>query len=68
MLVMSLTMLTLRDMMRMIVMMMMVMMRMIVVMIKGMMMMRDDDDYGDINGEVSIPYPPFTINHANIYI
>ena len=37
-------------------------------MIKGMMMMRDDDDYGDIDGEVlSPPYPPFTINHANIH-
>ena len=36
-------------------------------MIKGMMMMRDDDDYGDIDGEVSLPYPPFTINHANIH-
>jgi hypothetical protein len=47
---------------------MMIMMRMIVVMIKGMMMMRDDDDYGDIDGEVSFPYPPFTINHANIHI
>ncbi len=47
---------------------MMMMMRMIVVMVKGMMMMHDDDDYDDIDGEVSLPYPPFTINHANIYM
>ena len=43
-------------------MMMMIMMRMIVVMIKRMIMVHDDDDYGDI------PYQPFTINHANIYM
>ena len=30
--------------------------------------MRDDDDYGDIDGEVSLPYPPFNIKHANIYM
>ncbi len=68
MLVMSLTMLTLRDMMRMMMMVMMRMIVMIVVMIKGMMMMRDDDDYGDIDDEVPLLYPPFTINHANIHI
>ena len=33
-----------------------------------MMMMRDDDDYGDIDGEVSLPYPTFNIKHANIYM
>jgi len=26
------------------------------------------DDYGNSDGEVSLPYSEFTINHANIYI
>ena len=43
-------------------------MRMIVVMIKGMMMMRDDGDYGDIEGEVSLPsYQPRQYIHM-IYV
>ena len=58
MLVMSLTMLTLRDIMMMIVMKMMM----------GMMMMRDDGDYGDIEGEVSLPsYQPRQYIHM-IYV
>ena len=40
---------------------------MLAVMIKGTMM-HDDDDYGTRDGEVSLPYPAFTIKHANIYI